>query len=490
MYANALHPYPAYKPSGVPWLGDVPEHWDVRRLGETNASIVSGAWGSDPNGSSNDTACVRVADFDRMWLRVKKNNLTLRHIESADLAKRSLTRGDLLLEKSGGGELQPVGAVVLYDSAISAVCTNFVARLRVADGFISKYLLALHFALYAMRINVRSIKQTTGIQNLDLASYFNELVPIPPFPEQNAIVRYLDHVDRRIRRYVSAKRKLIALLEEERQAVVNRAVTRGLDSNVRLKPSGVEWLGDVPEHWEIARFSRQINIAEGQVDPTVEPYASMPLIAPNHLEARTGRLLNQETASEQGAISSKYLCRAGDVIYSKIRPALAKVVVAPIDCLCSADMYPLSPRHSLQANYLFWLLLSTAFTAWSVLESDRVAMPKINRATLKSYHLPIPPLSEQAAIVRHLDEAATNIYTATDSARRQIELVEEYRTRLIADVVTGKVDVREAAAQLPDEAGDQDLIEEREPLANSLPRDLYDIDEAVEDSVTEEEVTI
>ena len=312
---------------------------------------------------------------------------------------------------------------------------------------------------------------------------------LPPLPEQAAIVRYLDYVDRRIRRYVTAKRKLIALLEEERQAVVNRAVTCGLNPNVRLKPSGVEWLGDVPEHWEIDRFSRQISIAEGQVDPTVEPYASMPLIAPNHLEARTGRLLNQETASEQGAISSKYLCRAGDVIYSKIRPALAKVVVAPTDCLCSADMYPLSPRHSLQANYLFWLLLSKAFTAWSVLESDRVAMPKINRSTLNSYHLPIPPVSEQAAIVRHLDEAVTNICTATDSARRQIELVQEYRTRLIADVVTGKLDVREAAAQLLDEADDQDLIGESGTLADGLPGDLYDIDESVEDSVMEEEVT-
>ena len=117
-------------------------------------------------------------------------------------------------------------------------------------------------------------------------------------------------------------------------------------------------------------------------------------------------------------------------------------------------------------------------------------MPKINRATLKSYHLPIPPLSEQAAIVRHLDEAATNIYTATDSARRQIELVQEYRTRLIADVVTGKLNVREAAAQLPDEADDQDPIEESDPLADGLPEDLYDIDESVEDSVVEQEVTV
>ena len=97
-------------------------------------------------------------------------------------------------------------------------------------------------------------RQTTGIQNLDLAAYFNEL-PLPPLPEQRGIVRYLDHVDRRIRRYVAAKEKLVGLLEEERQAVVNRAVTRGLDPNVRLKPSGVEWLGDVPEHWEVRRRS-------------------------------------------------------------------------------------------------------------------------------------------------------------------------------------------------------------------------------------------
>ena len=268
------HPYPAYKPSGVEWLGEVPEHWEVRRLRETNASIVSGAWGEDPNGNSNDIACVRVADFDRRWLRTRTNNLTLRHIGTADIAKRSLTRGDLLLEKSGGGDLQPVGAVVLYDSDTPAICTNFIARLRVADGFTSKYLLALHFALYAMRINVRSIKQTTGIQNLDIASYFNELAPSPPLPEQRAIVSYLGYVDQHVRGYVSAKRKLIGLLEEEKQAIVNRAVTRGLDPNVRLKPSGVQWLGDVPEHWEVPRLREPADALFKEARPTRSPRPS------------------------------------------------------------------------------------------------------------------------------------------------------------------------------------------------------------------------
>ena len=272
---------------------------------------------------------------------------------------------------------------------------------------------------------------------------------VPPLQEQAAIARFLDHADEQIQHYIASKERLIALLEEERQAVIHQAVTRGLDPSVRLKPSGVEWLGKVPEHWEVARFARQVNIAEGQVDPKIEPYASMLMIAPNHVESGTGRLLSRETASEQGSISGKYFCRAGDVVYSKIRPALAKVSVAPTDCLCSADMYPLRPRNSLQRDYLFWLLLSTGFTAWSVLQSDRVAMPKINRQTLNNVHIPLPPLSEQVSIVRHLIEATAKASGAIDRAHRQIDLMNEYRTRLIADVVTGQLDVREAAEELP-----------------------------------------
>ena len=273
------------------------------------------------------------------------------------------------------------------------------------------------------------------------------LIPHPPLSEQKAIVQFLDHTDDQIRRYIAGKERLIALLEEERQALVHQAVTRGLNPSVKLKNSGVEWLGEVPEHWEVARFGQHVNIAEGQVNPRIEPYASMLMIAPNHIESGTGQLLSRETASEQGAISGKYFCQAGDIVYSKIRPALAKVTVAPTDSLCSADMYPLRSRGSLQRDFLLWILLSTGFTAWSVLESDRVAMPKINRQTLNNAHILLPPVAEQASIGQHLNEDTTKVANAIIRARRQIDLMNEYRTRLIADVVTGQLDVREAAAQ-------------------------------------------
>ncbi len=249
-----LKPYPAMKESGVPWLREVPEHWDVQRLGSSVLGCINGVWGSDPNGS-DDLPCVRVADFDRTCLRVRIASPTLRAITPGERNRRVLKAGDLLLEKSGGGDLQPVGVVMLYDHAVSAVCSNFVARMPVAAGFESAYLTYLHSHLYAIRLNVRSIKQTTGIQNLDSSSYLGEAVAFPPLPEQAAIVRFLDHADRRIRRYIRAKQKLIKLLEEQKQAIIHRAVTRGLDPNVRLKPSGVEWLGDVPEHWEVVQPS-------------------------------------------------------------------------------------------------------------------------------------------------------------------------------------------------------------------------------------------
>jgi type I restriction enzyme S subunit len=202
------------------------------------------------------------------------------------------------------------------------------------------------------------------------------------------------------------------------------------------KDSGADWLGEVPAHWEVTRFSRLITIAEGLVDPTTEPFASMALIAPNHIEAGTGRLLEVQTAAEQGADSGKYLFAEGDVIYSKIRPALAKVALAPYAGICSADMYPLKARASFSHSYLRWLLLSQHFTAWVVLESDRVAMPKINREKLTELKFSVPSLSEQRAIAAFLDRETAKIDALVAEQQRLIELLKEKRQAVISHAVT------------------------------------------------------
>ncbi|MGO7851672.1 restriction endonuclease subunit S [Rhizobium ruizarguesonis] len=278
---------------------------------------------------------------------------------------------------------------------------------------------------------------------------FNEFVlPVPPLHEQAAIAAFLDRETGKIDALVAEQKRLIELLKEKRQAIISEAVTKGLDPTARRKPSGVDWLGDVPEHWEVLKFSRCVAIAEGQVSPQEEPFRSMPLIAPNHIESGTGRLLGLETAAEQGAVSGKYLCRQGDVIYSKIRPALAKAVIAPTDALCSADMYPMRGRMGMSQEYLFWLLLTPEFTGWSVLEADRVAMPKINRESLADLRLPVPPPAIQASISNFLDMQTRRFDGLLGEAEKAVRLLQERRSALISAAVTGKIDLRETNTEV------------------------------------------
>ncbi|MDA5640022.1 MULTISPECIES: restriction endonuclease subunit S [Agrobacterium] len=307
----------------------------------------------------------------------------------------------------------------------------------------------LHYLLRSAEYTAGYLSISKGIRpnQWDLEPQEHSRMPVllPPLPEQNAIAAFLDRETGKIDALVEEHKRLIELLKEKRQAVISRAVTKGLDPNARMRPSGVEWLGDVPEHWEVLKFSRCVSIAEGQVNPEEEPFRSMPLIAPNHIESCTGRLLGLETAAEQGAESGKYLCRRGDVIYSKIRPALAKAVIAPTDTLCSADMYPMRGRIGLSQEYLFWLLLTPEFTGWAVLEADRVAMPKINRESLAGLRLPVPSPTVQASISRFLDVQTRQFDGLLGEAEKAVRLLQERRSALISSAVTGKIDVSSMA---------------------------------------------
>ena len=437
-------PYPAYKDSGVEWIGRVPEHWEVKRFKFAISTCRNGIWGDDPTGH-DDTPCVRVADFDRSALRVNQEIPTLRAIPERDRASRLLRPGNLLLEKSGGGDSQPVGQVVLYDQAVEAVCSNFIARMELVHRADPSFWCYQFAGAYACGLNLRSVKQTSGIQNLDQEQYLNEMATCPPHAEQSAIAAALDRETARIDALIAKKTRFIELLKEKRQALITHAVTKGLDPNVKMKDSGVEWIGEVPEHWTLMKFGRVARVTEGLVDPRLEPYRAMPLFAPNHIESSTGRLLAVESAAEQYAESGKYLCKAGCVVYSKIRPALSKVIIAPTDGLCSADMYPLTCTEKAEAQWLFYLMLSQAFTAWAVLESDRVAMPKINRESLADLVVAVPPTAEQQKIASAIEARLPRVDTVIEKVNASITLLKERRSALITAAVTGQIDLREEA---------------------------------------------
>lgn len=427
-----LKPYRAYKDSEIDWLAKVPAGWSVQRLKHTSEPLVNGIWGNDPDGA-HDITCVRVADFDRERFVVRLPIPTQRAVRPKERHGRMLSKGDLLLEKSGGGEQQSVGAVVEYTGSAPAVSSNFVARIRPRDGFLSRYLAYLHATLYASGINVRSIKQTTGIQNLDGRAYLSETVPLPPFEVQAAIVRYLDHVDSRIQPLMAAKEQLIELLEEEKQSIIHRAVTRGLDTVVALKPSGIDWLGEIPQHWEVRRLKSicSMRAGEGITVDLIEESGSVPVYGGNGLRGYTDRHTHDGDfvlVGRQGA-----LCGNVHRVRGGFWASEHAVVVTP---LASTDL-----------DWLGLLLVGMDLNQYSL----SAAQPGLSVDRVRNLGVGVPLVAEQSAIAARVRELIRRHVRVIEMAQRESRLLREYRARLISDVVTGKLDVREAAAKLPDD---------------------------------------
>ncbi len=443
MSANGLRPYPAYRDSGVEWLGRVPEHWEVRRLGATTERLVAGTWGSDPTGH-DDIVCVRVADFDRRRLGVNLRKPTLRSVPVGERQRRLLEPGDLLLEKSGGGDLQPVGVVVHFDHGQEAVASNFIGRMRVRRQHSARYVLYLNSVLYAIRLTVRSIKQTTGIQNLDVGAYLSESVPLPSLSEQTSIARFLEAADRRIRRYIRAKERLVELLEERKRALIHEAVTGRIDVRTgqpypTYKDSGVEWLGKVPEHWEVRRVKTEFHCLNRRRIP---------------LSGTQRGAMKRREYDYYGA--SGVIDKVDDYLFDDTLLLIAEdganlvlrnlplAIIARGKFWVNNHAHILKPKRS-HIEFLGSVMENLSYLPWI----SGAAQPKLTQDRLMSIAIAVPPRLEQDQIVDSLAATTLAITSATKDTERQIALLREYRTRLIADVVTGKLDVREAAADLP-----------------------------------------
>ena len=219
-----------------------------------------------------------------------------------------------------------------------------------------------YFFYLCLTINFDFYKYGSAVPSLTQETLSQIPFTAPPLQEQNKIACYLDHKTTEIDQLIAQKERLIELYEEEKTAIINQAVTKGINPDVKLKPSGIDWLGDIPEHWQQVPFRWCCYITEGQVDPTDSQFRQLPLIAPNHIESQTGKLIQKETAEEQGAISGKYFYKSGTLLYSKIRPALVKACIADEDGLCSADMYPIITKNNLLPKFMLYQILSKGFT--------------------------------------------------------------------------------------------------------------------------------
>ncbi len=418
-----LKPYPAYKDSGVEWLGDVPEHWVVKR----NKLFMREVNERSEDGSEELLTVSQYTGVTRRRERLSDEGDLLTNAASLVGYKR-VKPGDLVMNimLAWNGSL---GVSYVDGIASPAYCV-----FRAKDGVDPRF---LHYLLRTPLFTGAFKTVSTGVVDSRLRLYpdvfFRLPSPLPPLPEQTAIVRYLDYMDRRIGRYIRAKKRLVALFNEQKQAIIHRAVTRGLDPNVRLKPSGVEWLGDVPEHWELRRLKTLSWMRSGEsiTSLSIEPTGTYPVYGGNGIRGYAAEFTHEgeyALIGRQGALCGNVHLAHGRFWASE------HAVVASLDT-------------GFDLEWFAAILMVMNLNQYSM----AAAQPGIAVERVLNLWIPVPPADDQRRIAENIKRATEGIVATASSAQREIDLLREYRTRLIADVVTGKVDVREAAARLPEE---------------------------------------
>jgi restriction endonuclease S subunit len=265
--------------------------------------------------------------------------------------------------------------------------------------------------------------------------------PVPSPDEQQTIARFLDEQTKKIDDLIEAKRDLVALLKEKRQAVISHAVTKGLNPDARLKPSGVDWLGEVPEHWEVKRLKFLAQLINEKVEADEDTDQSY--IGMEHVQSWTGRLLQLNDDFVPNGISNVF--QPGDILLGKLRPYLAKATAVDFKGLCSSELMVLRPNE-VDRRFLLYALLSDGFIKLVDSSTYGAKMPRANWEFIGSMRTPVPSPDEQQAIARFLDEQTTKIDKVTQETITAIDRLTEYRTALISAAVTGKIDVRGGAA--------------------------------------------
>ena len=448
--ARALKPYPAYKDSGVEWLGKVPAHWEVLKLRHVLRRHTER--------ERPDLPLLSVVREQGVILRDTTSTDENHNYIPDDLSNYKVVRaGQFAMNKMKAW--QGSYGVSCHDGIVSPAYFVFDVLGLEVDFFHA----AIRSRAYVPAFTRASDGVRIGQWDLAEARMREIQFLVPPAAEQAAIVRFLDYADRRIRRYIRAKQKLIALLEEQKQAIIHQAVTGQIDVRTgkpyqAYKPSGVEWLGDVPEHWEIGRLKVKLRPIDCRSSSGTETLLS--------LRRDLGVVVYAEHFSRppQGASLVGYKqVETGQLVVNRLQANNGLLFCSRLSGVVSPDYSVFTARSPVDMEYLGSLLRTITYKTHFRRESTGLGTGSAGFLRLYDDRLletpvALPPLEDQRTLLVSLNEVTAFLCRAIERQHVGVTLLREYRTRLIADVVTGKLDVRAAAARLPDE------VEELEPL--------------------------
>ena len=449
-----LAPYPEYKDSGVPWLGKIPAHWELHR----------GKWlfrkMERPVRSQDEV----VTCFRDGTVTLRKNRRIRGFTESLkEIGYQGIRKGDLVIHQMDAF----AGAVGVSDSdgkgtPVYSVClpkrdldTHYYAQL-VREMSRSYFITSL----------AKGIRERSTDFRFDTFASLTLPVPLPE--EQKAISRFMRNESAQINKFIRNKRRLIELLKEQKQNVINQAVTRGLDPKVKLKPSGVEWIGDIPEHWEARRLKTIAKVVLGKMlktspskDDQLKPYLRSANI--QWFEANLSDVASMWFSQSE---MEQYRISKNDILVSE-GGEVGRACIWQDEL---EECYIQNSVHKVTAGAevlpLFLLYQFSAFGSKGAFKAvvNRVSIAHLTREKLVAVFFCKPPIEEQKTILAHIQAKTAEIDQAIIRAQREIELMREYRTRLISDVVTGQVDVRnmkcEGGSLNEDEFEDIEEVEE------------------------------
>ena len=440
--------YEQYKNSGIDWVGNVPASWNRSRIKFLLSHSSAGVWGEDEKGDKNDIVCFRAADFDYSHGCLKLDNNTMRNIQPKQLEGRVLHKRDLLIEKSGGGDATPVGRIVRLNYDGIATCSNFMHFISVDKYNDDNYLFYYFYAMYANNVNILFFNQTTGIQNLKVSEYLGQTIFLPPLNKQSSIAKYLDKKCSEIDNVISAQQKRIALLQELKQSVITHAVTKGLNPNVEMKDSGVEWIDKIPSNWNIVRLKNDCSL-KGRIgwnglrseEFEKESYAYLVTgqdFVSSDIDWSKCYQINKKRYDEDPCIQLEN----GDLLITKDGTIgkIAKVSNMDKPACLNSGIFVLKQktRKEFVQGYLYWSLYSDLLKEFNSYTSTGTTILHLYQNVFENMPLVVPPKKEQQEISDYLDKKTKAIDLSLSKAQHQVELLQEYKQSLITEVVTGK----------------------------------------------------
>lgn len=426
-----LKPYDEYKQTNIPWLEEVPSHWECKRIKEVLIER------KENNSDTKSTNILSLTNTRGVIPYSEKGNVGNKSKEKIEAYKLAYPN-DIVINSMN----VIIGSVGLskYFGAVSPVYYMLYAR----ENDIIEYFNYI-FQCKTFQLSLKGLGN--GILEIRMRIPMNKLnnviISIPPREEQDQIVKYLDWQTSKINTFIKAKKKQIELLKEQKQAVINKAVTKGLDDAVPMKDSGIEWLGEVPEHWDIVRCKYLFQERTERSQTGSEQHLSM--------SQKLG-LIPVEKLNERRMLSESYvggkLCYKDDIVLNRLKAHLGVFALSEYDGVISPDYTVLRIDKNKLVAYIAELILKCEPCRKELRVRVRGVVEGFWRLYTDDFNtisLPIAPLEEQQTLATYLEEKTALIDKAIAVIEKEIELVSEYKTSLISSVVTGKVDVRDVA---------------------------------------------